>query len=354
MNAPVPAAPPRLQQALCAKVEAALLPLITGHERHICLFDPPGHSNVGDQAILLGELAFLRRHFPRARVSFFDLGNYTDQCDRLIEQSSIILMHGGGNFGDIWPAHHDLRLRILTRFRHKRIVQLPQSISFGGQDSLARTRAAIAGHGDFHLVARDHASTDLARRNFDCPVILAPDMAFCLDPLRRAPAAADYFCLLRTDKEVAADHGELLSVLAGLSRDVEASDWIAEPHDRIKRFDRFLSRQGRDRPNAAWAFNNPILRVRERYARNRLAVGIAMLSRGRVVVTDRLHAHILSCLLGIPNFVFNSIDGKVAAFHTTWTHDFPDARRVDSIAQFRALLDPDCAEDAPLPAAVAP
>lgn len=327
-----------LQQALKRQLEDALIPLIRGHERHICLLDPPGHSNVGDQAILLGELDFLRANFPRSKLSFFDICNYSDRCDRFIEQSSIILMHGGGNFGDIWPVHHDLRLAILRRFRHKRIVQLPQSISFNAAASLADTAVTIAGHPDFHLIARDHTSAALARANFDCPTILAPDMAFCLDPLERAAPVRDFVCLLRTDKEVAADHRQLLEIVGSVSANVEATDWIVEPRDRIKRLDRYLSERANTRPRAAWLINDPILRVRERYARQRLAVGTAMLGRGRLVVTDRLHAHILSCLLGIPNFIFNSIDGKVAAFHAAWTHRDPNAVRVESIDHFRQQL----------------
>jgi exopolysaccharide biosynthesis predicted pyruvyltransferase EpsI len=342
-----------LQQALRPLVEAALLPLISGHDQHICLLDPPGYSNVGDHAILLGELAFLRRHFPHARLSFFDIGNYTDHCDAFIEQCSIILMNGGGNFGDLWAPHHDLRLRILDRFRHKRIVQLPQSISFKDPACIAQTRAAIAGHDDFHLVVRDHASAEFARINFDCPVILSPDMAFCLDPLIRARAVIDYFCLLRTDKEVAADHDQLLSVLAKKSDHFEVDDWIIETPDRVKRLDRYLLRRSLVHPGLAWVFNNPILNVRERYARRRLDVGIAMLSRGQVVVTDRLHGHILSCLLGIPNYVFNSIDGKVAAFHTAWTHLDPQARRVDSVSEFREMLHPGVAQGAIVAAGMA-
>jgi pyruvyl transferase EpsO len=327
-----------LHQQLRQQLEASLVPLITGHDRHICLLDPPGHSNVGDQAILLGELDFLRSNFPNASLSFFDVDNYSPDCDRFIEKCSIILMHGGGNFGDLWPLHHQLRLAILRRFPHKRIVQLPQSLCFSAPETLAATAAAIKAHPDFHLIARDQASAALARSNFACPTILAPDMAFCLDPLERAPALCDFFGLLRTDKEVAADHRMLLDILHGISTSVEATDWIAEPRDRVKRLDRYLARRANAQPRAAWLINNPMLRVRERYARQRLAVGAAMLSRGRVVVTDRLHAHILSCLLGIPNFVFNSLDGKVAAFHATWTHLDPNTARVDSIAHFRRQL----------------
>ncbi len=323
-----------LQSSLQGLIEMALLPLVNGHHRHICLLDPPGHSNVGDQAILLGELAFLRRYFPDARISFFDVDNYSSGCDRFIEQSSIILMHGGGNFGDIWPRHHALRLRILDRFAHKRIVQLPQSISFAGADTLAQTRTAIGRHPDFHLFVRDHASAALAAGNFDCPVTLSPDMAFCLDPLLRMDPDVDVFCLLRTDKEVATDHRALLAAVAAMG-DVASGDWIIEPIDRMKRLDRCLSRHSHGRPSATWPMNNTMLRVRETYARRRLAAGVAMLNRGRSVVTDRLHAHILSCLLGIPNYVFDSIDGKVAAFHAAWTHRSPVAHRMASVAQFR-------------------
>ena len=337
MASPASTAAP-LREALRDLVEAALVPLITGHDHHICLLDPPGHSNVGDQAILLGELDFLRKHFPRAKVSSFDIRNYSPGCDRFIEQCSIILMHGGGNFGDIWPEHHQLRLKILQRFPHKRIVQLPQSISFHATDSLAISARAIAAHPDFHLVARDRASEALARANFDCNIILAPDMAFCLNGLDRSPPVTDFLCLLRTDKEAVADHPQLLDIVKQVSASVEATDWIIEPHDRIKRLDRYLSRRSSTRPRAAWMFNNPILRVREQYARQRLAVGTAMLSRGQVVVTDRLHAHILSCLLGIPNFIFNSLDGKVGAFHAAWTHRDPNALPVHSIDEFRRLL----------------
>jgi pyruvyl transferase EpsO len=38
-----------------------------------------------------------------------------------------------------------------------------------------------------------------------------------------------------------------------------------------------------------------------------------------VVITDRLHAHILSLLLGIPNIILDNSYGKVRDFHETWT-----------------------------------
>jgi exopolysaccharide biosynthesis predicted pyruvyltransferase EpsI len=50
--------------------------------------------------------------------------------------------------------------------------------------------------------------------------------------------------------------------------------------------------------------------------RVRLACRIA--SRGKVVVTDRLHGHILRLLRGIPHLLLDNSYGKLRRFHGTW------------------------------------
>src|SRR4051812_17472567 len=48
-----------LQSTLSRKIDTTIVPLIRGKTGHICIIDPPGYSNVGDSAILLGELDFI-------------------------------------------------------------------------------------------------------------------------------------------------------------------------------------------------------------------------------------------------------------------------------------------------------
>jgi pyruvyl transferase EpsO len=50
----------------------------------------------------------------------------------------------------------------------------------------------------------------------------------------------------------------------------------------------------------------------------RLEWGIALLSRGEAVFTDRLHGHILSVICGIPDVAFDNATGKVSAYHRQW------------------------------------
>lgn len=45
---------------------------------------------------------------------------------------------------------------------------------------------------------------------------------------------------------------------------------------------------------------------------------LTILSSGSVVITDRLHAHILCSLLGIPHILLNNVYGKNISFYETW------------------------------------
>ena len=318
----------------------SLLPLLAGDTSGICLVDPPGHPNVGDSAILLGELDFLAEHRPRASLRFIDVDSYTPAADRFIDAASLLLIHGGGNFGDIWPHHHALRLRIIARFGHRKIVQLPQSIHFDDPAALADTARVIAAHPDFTLLVRDARSLDFARHHFACRSELVPDMAFALRPLHRAPARTDCFCLLRGDKEAVADHDAILAALARAGCRVEVADWLAPPRDPASRLDRKLGRVARRVPASLPLLRGTAVSLRRLHATRRVQQGVAMLSRGTQVVTDRLHAHVLCRLLGIPSIAFDSYDGKISAFHATWTSADPGARIARSPADLPALLQP--------------
>jgi exopolysaccharide biosynthesis predicted pyruvyltransferase EpsI len=327
-----------LNAKLSKRIDETVAPLIADHAERICIIDPPGYANVGDSAIFLGEMAFLRRNFPEARIDFFDAANYTPACDRFIRDSSVVLLQGGGNFGEIWPRHHAIRMEILNRFPGKRIVQFPQSISFTTQAGIDATARAIERQGNFTLLVRDRNSQAFAEKHFPCTTLLCPDMAFALGDIDRVPASLDFLCLLRQDKEVAADHSRLLQVLAELGGSLDVADWIEAPHSHLGRRDKALARTWRRFPWTIGFTRSFAFRLRERYARERLAFGLGLLSRGSMVITDRLHAHVLCCLLGVRHLLFDSLDGKVSALYEAWTKGAGNARLVRSVDQVAGLV----------------
>jgi len=336
----------QVRETIGAELDRVLGEVLPRRIDSACFIDPPASPNVGDPVIFLGQLDYMRRAHPGCRMWFVDQANYAPHMDRWIERTSVLLVQGGGNFGDIWQETHEFCLRILQRFAHKTIVQLPVSIHFSDPARASRTAGILAGLRDFRLMTRDQNSQDYALQHFPGEPTLAPDMAFAMAPITRKDPVVDYVCLLRSDREAAADHDAILDVLRGLNATFEVGDWLDETdHDLLAADARISSRLNR-RPIAMWFQRGAALRARERYSRGRLAVGIERLSRGRTVITDRLHAHVLCCLLGIPHFVLDSFDGKVSAMHRTWTHAFPFARFVESPAALAGLL-----QSPPLPTA---
>ena len=74
----------------------------------------------------------------------------------------------------------------------------------------------------------------------------------------------------------------------------------------------------------------------------RLQRGMRTLGQGRVVLTDRLHAHVLCILMGKPHVVLGDSHGKIRAFFDAYSsrlspapwHDAPD----EALVAARALL----------------
>lgn len=279
----------------------------------VALFDFPNYSNVGDSAIWLGNLKLLEE--LSVRVVYVDDPNVPISKLPHLGSDIIILLSGGGNFGDLWPRHQTFRESIVRAYPHHRIVQLPQSIHFEHQSNIEKSRQIFKGHKDFHLFVRDQQSYDIGTQLHDGPTVLCPDLALCLGQLSRIhPPSCDILGLLRTDKERVIDDHALFNNSAGLSM----ADWVDEPSSITARVVNLHERVTRKYPQLM-AWSSPIRgRLYRRLAKIRLMRGCELLSRGKVVITDRLHGHILCTMMGIPHVVLDNSYGKVTGFQRAW------------------------------------
>jgi len=292
----------------------------------IALVDFPDHSNVGDSAIWLGEMAYLRKR-GRLPVYYSAIADFDDEACRRAIGGGPILIHGGGNMGTLWPRHEAFRLHLLRKHRGRPIVQMPQSIHYADPAAAAEMAEAIRAHGQFTLLVRDARSLAFAQQHFDCTVRLCPDAALMLGRQQRAAARVPVFALLRTEHERAMDAAE------ALPENVVADDWLEEnpAHKRHLRLSLKLNRLFTRDPMAMRAMRQ------RRLAEWRLQRGLAMLATGELVVTDRLHAHILSLLLDIPHVLLDNSYGKVAGFADQWTGDYAGLLRATSRAEAFAI-----------------
>jgi exopolysaccharide biosynthesis predicted pyruvyltransferase EpsI len=302
--------------SLARTIDEVLEPLVP-RDGTIALVDFPQSPNVGDSVIWLGTLAWLartRRGAPRHVCSEFTYDRVA--LSKSLRGDGVILLSGGGNFGDLYENHQRLRERVISDFPGHRIVQLPQSIHFHSPEALARARRVLERHPALTLLARDRASLALARAEFRSPSHLCPDMGIELGAVtRHAPPTRPVVWLARADKEALAE--EPFEPPDGVTR----VDWLRDDPSAVFRVHDAISRQLRHRAALRGWLTPWLTATFERVARQRVERGARLLAQGEVVVTNRLHGHILSLLLGIPHYLVDNSYGKVRAFHETWTHD---------------------------------
>lgn len=308
-------APGALVQSLRARSLEVLAPLIDP-KRPIALVDFPNHSNVGDSAIWSGELALLRAiGVEQPAYVCFGETYYRPRMARAIGRDGIILLHGGGNFGDLWPWHQKLRELVIQDFPDHEIIQLPQTMYFEDPVKLERTRAVLDAHPRLTLVVRAQDGLEFARREFRARSLLAPDSAFHINlpPLDVEPDV-DILWLSRTDRETAGR--EVVR-----APDILRLDWLDDDPSLALALDRslrtmmyVLPRPARGTLSGVWS--PPFC---ESLAWGRVVRGLRLLRRGRVVITDRLHGHILCELLGIPHVILANKYHKIRRFWDTWT-----------------------------------
>lgn len=341
MNQRVPAEAPVIE-LLAEQIRRRLEPLAQRYSQ-CALVDFPNHSNVGDNAIWLGEIAWLAAAGIQVQYRC-ELKSYNRAAlAQSLGRDGVIFIHGGGNLGDLWPRHQRLRETVIRDFPDRPIVQLPQTLHFQTRESLARTRAVFDAHPDLTLLVRDEASLDLVGNEFRAPGLLCPDMAFYLGALPRPRSPRrDIFWLRRADREASG------ATEAPSAPGLAVADWLDDRRSLPDRARRVLRR----RP-VRWLSRSPQARrtiarlIDASYdwqAQRRVAFGCRLLATGSVVVTDRLHAHILSLLLGIPHVILDNNYGKLRRFCETWnTLSSPLVRwanaPAEALASARALLE---------------
>lgn len=300
------------------RIDAALRPVVP-RKHPYALVDFPNTSNVGDSAIWLGELAWLRRNgFGEPLYTCSSLSFSPRAMRRRVPSGTTILLSGGGNFGDLYLNHQRLRETIVRKFADCRIVQLPQSIHYQTEAAVERTRCLYDEHPDLTIFTRDPRSFDLVRSTFRAAVHMCPDMALCLGPIARPERPTkDVVWLARRDRETL--QPELCTLPAGVAR----LDWLKDDITPLFRWNRLLRFTAGRWPRYRVWLQTPLSRTYEALARERLWRGLRILGDGHTVITDRLHGHILSLLLGIPHVLLDNSYGKIRRFHEAWTSESP-------------------------------
>lgn len=329
----------------------ALRSALGGVDR-VALVGFPDHNNVGDSAIWVGTCDALRALGVTVGYAA-TWWSYSAEHLRRAVGGAPVLIHGGGNLGDRYLHEQELRERVLRDLRDRPVLQMPQTVGFS-DEARARGFARIAARRPaFCVFVRDHVSASMLAR-LDLPATVVPDAAFAMnvDRLRPWPSsvpATRVLWLARTDIECRSPADDFRSaagvrmldwpeVMGPLER------WPAVAKEAVERTTR-LRQGGFVGAGVGTRAARRVIRLigrEERYpafgrttghlgdldefaaglqhaAAHRVATGLGTLASAGTVVTDRLHAHVLSVLVGVPSVVYDNTDRKLSRYWDTWT-----------------------------------
>ena len=284
--------------------------------RPTALVDLPAYLNIGDSLIGLGQFSLLG-----ARPEYLFVGNVPSDkvLNRIEALKGIVLVCGGGTFGTLWPQHQRLRERIVSRCPSATIVQLPQSVYFETPTAMVNSLEILQSHPDFHLMVRDQKSYDAVSHSSLSSVTLVPDAAFAIDLQTNRKPKNDIVFLSRTDHEKT--HGCIIEDLRREFRSLNTStiDWAdwKSLGNTVNSYDFFLDYSIL---RLLRIFRTPRLSksLWTSLFKLRLNLGARLLSLGKVIVTDRLHAHILCSITGTPHVFFDNNSRKISNYAKTW------------------------------------
>ncbi|NJD78758.1 MAG: exopolysaccharide biosynthesis protein [Candidatus Methanoperedens sp.] len=281
----------------------------------IAYLEYPVYGNVGDILIMKGTEVFFSEnnmHVIR-RHSFHDF-----PPNIRFPSDSILVFQGGGNLGDLYGRHQEMREYFINRYKKHRIVILPQTIYFRNPENLDRVSQIFRGHPDLHIFTRDKKSFSIARQHFGENVYLTPDMAHFLWPIKVSNSQkSGHLHLLRTDIE------RCNAVLLNSNSEEHITDWpglISQWENLVIRIIVEMHRRNR---------NLHIFPARSLWyilSQHLVNKSINFFAQYSFIKTSRLHGHILACLMNIPNLLLDNSYGKNNMYYETWTFRVPYAK----------------------------
>ena len=285
-------------------------------QRPIALFDWPNHPNAGDHFIWLGEKVLFKNQLGCKVLYQCALHQLDILSVTRLPPETVLVIHGGGNFGDLWSHHHRFREAIIAAFPDRRIIIMPQTVHFISGERLEQSARGMKLHPDLHVMARDQNSLAILRSRMGLAnCYLHIDSAFALQPIVTALLATfvakperDVLYLLRRDLEAA--------------RTAPSADG-ATRHDWARADDMAPFAIDTPSPNSIDAARDIFDGEFDAYSWRQLWAAIRLFSKGRRIVTDRLHGHILAIMMGKEHDLHDNSYGKNSAFYTTWTHPSP-------------------------------
>lgn len=182
-------------------------------KQNVFIIGTPNHGNMGDQAIWYATQKLLEKYFMNANVVDVDMSDFETDIEgiaHLIQNQDILILQGGGNFGNYYMDDEMIRRSVISRFKNNRIIMFPQTVYFSrdkeGEEELKRSVSIYNKNKNLILIARDAESFECLKANFTNDMYMLPDVVLSLNAINMEKERKGVLICLRSDKESVMNH----------------------------------------------------------------------------------------------------------------------------------------------------
>lgn len=275
-------------------------------KKRMFIFSTPIHRNIGDHAIVLAELEYLKDKFndflvveiPRQFTNYFIKKVKTNPDD-------LIMITGGGFFGNIYPVEAESFLKVINKYANNPIIIFPQTMYIDknlehNKYSLESFRKTISKAKDITFFAREDASYQLAKEsNMFTKVLLVPDIVLYLNKINGGESRNGVLFVFREDSENTRTFD-----VDSLRRNIQ------------DKYSYAVSSSSTMSENAIFVDN------RHSMVNSKLEE----FGKAEVVITDRLHGMIFAYLTNTPCIAIDNITKKSSGVYNAWLKDIPSIK----------------------------
>lgn len=284
----------------------------------VIFLDYPTYHNVGDLLIFEGTLQFFKDH--HISVKLFRSAKDYDYAEviKLLTPKTTIICQGGGNFGDIYSTHQNLRELVVSQFPNNRVIVLPQTAYYSDVNKLNESRDIFKKHRDLYLFARDQQTLNIFKQ-FTSNAFLSPDMAHALyrNIAKSTQKNNDTLFFLRVDCEVNSSQSSLNLPEGAIVKDWQ--DFVNRKDIYIRKFVGYLFTIS-NRLDLKFTKNFAYYLWRK-HCEHLVSRSFIYFSQFDNIITSRMHGHILACLVDVPNKVIDNSYGKNSGYFNQWTNE---------------------------------
>ncbi|MDB8558413.1 polysaccharide pyruvyl transferase family protein [Turicibacter sanguinis] len=287
--------------------------------RKIIIIGTPTHKNIGDHAIALAEIEFIKKIFPDRTILELDMDEYYNEITILkkyCSSSDIIILQGGGNFGDEYLYDEQLRRHAIQLFKENKIILFPQTLFFSnslkGRIELENSIKIYSQNNNLTLVAREQYSYNEMLKYFPHnSVILTPDIVFSLKRIDNKRKRNGALLCLRDDQEQILSNdekNEIKFILTSFFSSVKNTDMKAS--HRINKKQRLAL-------------------LEEKFKE---------FQESELVITDRLHGMIFATITGTPCIALSNYNHKISGTYE-WIKEFEYIKFTRDIGKIPLLIE---------------